>query len=62
MKANRTIIKIDEVLASRKPVIISAGFAESIIEQHSADLGDFLAEYGDAAEYDARDVLHWLGY
>lgn len=59
---NRTIIKLAEVLASRRPVIIGRGFAAEIIEQHGADLDEFRAEVGDATEYDARAVLRWLGY
>ena len=62
MKANRTTIKIGEVLASRKPVLISARFAAEIIAQIGADLDLFLEEQGERSEYDARAVLRWLGY
>ena len=27
-----------------------------------SDFEDFMSEYGDKAEYQAQDVLNWLGY
>ncbi len=32
------------------------------IQLHSASWDEFIAEYGDCAEYAGKTVLAWLGY
>ena len=51
-----------DVACSASPVIVNKGRVVNIIERHNADADEFFREFGHADEYDARDVLRWLGY
>ncbi len=42
--------------------IISRAFAEQECKRHSVSVSDMLACLGDRMEYQARDLLIWLGY
>lgn len=41
---------------------ISRAVAERECNEHSADVAEMVAELGDHQEYQARDLLRWLGY
>lgn len=41
---------------------VSRDAAERVCEIHSASVAEMVAELGDHAEYQARDLLIWLGY
>lgn len=41
---------------------VSFETARREIELHGAEMMEFIAEHGEAAEYTARTVLDWLGY
>ena len=53
-----------DVAYSAAPVIVNKDRVVDIIEQHDAfiDADEFFREFGHADEYDARDVMRWLGY
>jgi hypothetical protein len=50
----------DEAMNDNPPVMRDEAIAE--VTRHNADVSEFLADNGDRAEYNARDVLAWLGY
>lgn len=41
---------------------VSRAVAERECKNHAANMADMVAELGDHAEYQARDLLVWLGY
>lgn len=41
---------------------VSRAAADRLCTLHSAQVVDMVAELGDRAEYQARDLLIWLGY
>ncbi|MNW22809.1 hypothetical protein D3C71_2245290 [compost metagenome] len=41
---------------------ISRAVAERECKTHSVKFAEMLADLGDKPEYEARDVLIWLGY
>lgn len=42
--------------------IISRERAEREVIDHGADVFEFLEDVGEKPEYDAQEVLRWLGY
>lgn len=42
--------------------IVTRAVAERECELHSVNLEDMVTELGDHPEYQARDLLRWLGY
>ncbi len=53
-------MRLDEALDLNPMVTRKEAIAE--IEIHGADLLEFFSECGEEREYEARTVLHWLGY
>lgn len=49
---------LDEALEEDN--MVSRSEAKAECEKHSLDFADLLDELGDHAEYQSRDVLHWL--
>lgn len=47
---------------SAEGVSITPDRAKKEIENHGADWWEFLADVGERTEYDAQEVLGWLGY
>ena len=56
--------EIMDYFESAQGVTISRARAIDEIKRHHAfeDIEDFFEEYGFVNEYDAQDVLNWLGY
>ena len=42
--------------------IITLARAKQEVLKHGSDWAEFLQDNGERAEYDAQDVLDWLGY
>lgn len=51
-----------EASSDRDPILVSRAWAETQARRHGVAMGDLTAELGDRAEYDAAEVLGWLGY
>lgn len=51
---------LDEVF-DEEPMI-SKVEAMREVRRHGLDWADFIAEAGDKAEYNGREILEWLGY
>ena len=47
---------------SAKDHTISKSRAMKEIKDHCCDMAEFLCEMGDHDEYEASEVLSWLGY
>ena len=47
---------------SAEGVTISKERAKQEIANHTANWAEFIADNGEHEEYDAQDVLTWLGY
>lgn len=47
---------------SAEGMVISKKRAINEVVKHSCSVEDFLVEVGDKLEYDAQEVLRWLGY
>ena len=43
-------------------VIVTKAQALNEVADHGIDASEFLEDYGDHDQYDAYEVLQWLGY
>jgi hypothetical protein len=56
------IAEPSDYYTSAAGITISKERAEQEIRAHHLDPAEFFWEYGAFSEYDAQDVLAWLGY
>lgn len=47
---------------SAEGLVITRERAKQEIAKHNASWSEFIADNGEHEEYDAQDVLAWLGY
>lgn len=47
---------------SAEDMTISTARAKREVEKHGSSWADFIADVGEQTEYEAQDVLSWLGY